>query len=73
MQQMKKMGGMGSILAMMPGMGGTAQADVDMAWRREDPCARVEAMILSMTPEERANPDLTESFPKDSVSLTARA
>ncbi|MCI8418164.1 MAG: signal recognition particle protein [Lachnospiraceae bacterium] len=54
MNQMKKMGGLTSILSMMPGMG-SQMKDLEAAID-EKKMARIEAMILSMTPEERANP-----------------
>ena len=56
MQQIKKMGGMGSILSMMPGMG-SQLSGVDMD-EGEKSMRRVESIILSMTKEERANPNL---------------
>lgn len=56
MQQIKKMGGMGSILSMMPGVG-SQLAGVDMD-EGERSMHRVESIILSMTKEERANPGL---------------
>lgn len=54
MQQVKKMGGIGDILNMMPGMGGQLK-DVDID---ENALSSTEAIIYSMTKEERANPDL---------------
>ena len=54
MRQMNKMGGIGEILKMIPGMGGKlkgAQLPDDRSMKH------VEAMILSMTPEERRRPD----------------
>ena len=54
MQQIRKMGGMGSILSMMPGVG-SQLAGVDMD-EGERSMHRVESIILSMTKEERANP-----------------
>ncbi len=56
MNQMKKMGGMASILSMMPGMGLKAK-ELEAAMD-EKKMARIEAIILSMTPQERANPDI---------------
>lgn len=53
MAQMQKMGGLASIMSMMPGMGGKNMPEVD-----EKQLHRIEAMIYSMTPEERANPKL---------------
>ncbi|WP_230397322.1 signal recognition particle protein [Novisyntrophococcus fermenticellae] len=56
MNQMKKMGGIGSVLGMFPGMNGKLQ-DIEGAIDEKD-LARKEAIIYSMTPQERANPDL---------------
>lgn len=56
MQQMRKMGGLSSILGMMPGMGIKA-SDLEGAID-EKQLARTEAIVLSMTPVERANPKL---------------
>ncbi len=54
MNQMKKMGGLTDLLGMIPGVGNQLK-DVDID---EKQMARVEAMILSMTPDERSNPDI---------------
>jgi signal recognition particle subunit SRP54 len=53
MRQMKKMGPMKNVLSKMPGMARQLK-DVDIDDRRVD---RAEAIILSMTPEERARPE----------------
>jgi signal recognition particle subunit SRP54 len=56
MKQVRKMGPLSGILGMLPGMGAMKQlknADVD-----EKELDRVEAIILSMTPRERANPGI---------------
>ncbi len=56
MRQVRKMGPLSGLIGMLPGMGAMKQlknADVD-----EGELDRVEAIILSMTPEERANPAL---------------
>jgi signal recognition particle subunit SRP54 len=56
MRQVRKMGPLSGLLGMMPGMGAMKQlknADVD-----EGELNRVEAIILSMTPAERANPGM---------------
>ena len=55
MHQIKKMGGMASIMSMMPGMGQLGNIDMD---ENEKSMSRIEAIILSMTPAERANPSL---------------
>ncbi|MCR4741161.1 MAG: signal recognition particle protein [Lachnospiraceae bacterium] len=61
MTQMKKMGGLSSILSMMPGMGGMMggiKAD-DLESQLDDKkMSRIEAIILSMTKEERRDPEL---------------
>jgi signal recognition particle subunit SRP54 len=56
MRQVRKMGPLSGIIGMLPGMGGMKQlknADID-----EGELDRLEAIILSMTPAERANPGL---------------
>ena len=63
MNQMKNMGGISKILSMMPGMGGAQMKQIEDAID-EKQMARIEAMILSMTPKERANPDHPESVPQ---------
>ncbi len=55
--QMKKMGGLASILGMMPGMGGMKLPEFDEA-EAEKGMKRTESIIYSMTPEERRNPSL---------------
>ncbi len=56
MKQMRNMGGLSSILGMLPGMG-MKTADLEGAID-EKQLARTEAIILSMTPAERKNPKL---------------
>ena len=53
MQQMKKMGGLSSILSMMPGMGLPSDLEID-----DDALKGTEAIIYSMTIEERTNPNI---------------
>ncbi len=57
MGQMKKMGGLTSVLGMMPGLGGAKMPEIDEA-AAEKSMARTEAIIYSMTPKERQNPSL---------------
>ncbi|MCI9417030.1 MAG: signal recognition particle protein [Eubacterium sp.] len=57
MNQMKKMGGLTSILGMMPGMGGMKMPEIDES-EAEKGMKRTESIIYSMTPEERRNPSL---------------
>ncbi|OGO59717.1 MAG: signal recognition particle protein [Chloroflexi bacterium RBG_16_72_14] len=56
MRQMQKMGPMGQLMSMIPGMGGMAK-DAQAAVDRGD-LRRVEAIILSMTPRERRDPSI---------------
>jgi signal recognition particle subunit SRP54 len=56
MQQLKKMGPIGQLLEMMPGMGGAAK-EAQQAVERGD-LKRVEAIIQSMTIEERRDPEI---------------
>lgn len=69
MQQIRKMGGMGSILYMMPGVG-SQLAGVDMD-EGERSMHRVESIILSMTKEERANPGLINPSRKQRIAKGA--
>ena len=55
LQQIRKMGPLQSILGMMPGFAGQQLKDMKVDERELD---RVEAIILSMTPEERRQPEL---------------
>ncbi len=54
LQQIKKMGNVKDLMGMIPGMG-KAMKDVDI---QDDAFKHVEAIILSMTPAERSNPNL---------------
>lgn len=64
MNQIKGMGGIGDILSMMPGMGSQFK-DVQVD---ENQMKRTEAMILSMTAQERANPDLMNPSRKKRIA-----
>lgn len=68
MNQIKKMGGIGSIMSMMPGMG---QMKGGMPEVDESAMSRVEAIILSMTTEERANPALMNMSRKQRIARGA--
>ncbi|HIU74353.1 MAG TPA: signal recognition particle protein [Candidatus Pelethocola excrementipullorum] len=69
MEQMKKMGGIGSVLGMFPGMSGKLQ-DIESAIDEKD-MARKEAIIYSMTPKERSNPDLLNPSRKARIAKGA--
>ena len=67
MEQMQKMGGVNSILGMLPGMG-SQMKDVDIP---DDAFKPTVAMIHSMTAEERANPDLINPSRKKRIAKGA--
>ncbi len=69
MSQMKKMGGLSSVLSMLPGMGAQMK-DLENAID-EKAMARTEAIILSMTPAERSNPDLLNPSRKSRIAKGA--
>jgi len=60
LQQVKKMGNVKDLMGMMPGMG-KAMKDVDID---DDAFKYIEAIIQSMTPKERENPDLMNNSRK---------
>ena len=64
--QMKSMGSMQDILAQMPGGNGLKNIQVD-----ERAMARTEAIILSMTPKERENPNIIGASRKKRISAGA--
>ena len=70
MAQMKKMGGMQEILSMLPGVGGSQMKMIEDAVD-EKAMARTEAIILSMTPKERANPDILNVSRKTRIARGA--
>ena len=69
MKQMRNMGGLTSILGMLPGMGkqmGDLESMID-----DKQLARTEAIVLSMTPEERKNPKLLNLSRKGRIAKGA--
>ncbi len=70
MSQMKKMGGISSLLSMMPGMGGGKLGDVE-SLVDEGQLARMEAIVLSMTKEERKDPKLLNPSRKHRIAKGA--
>ena len=69
MNQMKNMGGISSVLNMLPGLGNKAK-DIEGMIDEKD-MARKEAIILSMTPKERANPDILNPSRKKRIAQGA--
>ncbi len=66
MQQMKKMGGLSSILSMMPGMGLPKDLEID-----DDALKPTEAIIYSMTKKERTNPSIINPSRKKRIAAGA--
>jgi signal recognition particle subunit SRP54 len=66
MVQMKSMGSMQDILAQLPGGAGMKNIQVD-----EKAMARTEAIILSMTPKERENPNIIQASRKRRIAAGA--
>ena len=67
LEQIKKMGNMKDLLSMIPGMGKQIK-DLDI---NDETFKGVEAMINSMTPEERGNPDLIDMSRKKRIAKGA--
>ena len=70
MKQMKKMGGLSSILGMMPGLN-AKQMDQITSEDGEKKMKQMEAMILSMTAKERKNPDILSPSRKRRIAAGA--
>jgi len=72
LRSIKKLGSVGSIMKLIPGLGGMAEklsgAGVD-----DNMLKRHEAMLLSMTPKERANPEIILAGRKKRIAAGAGA
>lgn len=64
LQQVKKMGNVKDLMGMIPGMG-KAMKDVEI---EDDAFKHIEAIIYSMTPKERENPDLINASRKNRIA-----
>jgi signal recognition particle subunit SRP54 len=64
LQQIKKMGNLKDLMGMIPGMG-KAIKDIDI---NDDTFKGIEAMIKSMTPQERTNPDTINPSRKQRIA-----
>ena len=69
MKQMRNMGGLSSILSMMPGLGAKGAQLESMVDEKQ--LARMEAIVLSMTPQERRNPKLLNPSRKHRIAKGA--
>jgi signal recognition particle subunit SRP54 len=63
--QLKKMGSLESVMSMIPGMNSSALKDAKID---EGMLVHTEAIILSMTPKERVNPDIITSSRKKRIA-----
>jgi signal recognition particle subunit SRP54 len=66
LQQIKKMGPLDSILSMIPGLGGKVMKGLSID---EKAMVRVEAMIKSMTKEERLKPHIIDGSRRKRIAL----
>jgi signal recognition particle subunit SRP54 len=71
MDQMKKRGSMKSIMGMIPGMGNMAKQIGDMDLENSSEMKAIKAMVSSMTPKERENPDLLNNTRKRRLAAGA--
>ncbi|MGN1167510.1 MAG: signal recognition particle protein [Lachnospiraceae bacterium] len=74
--QMKNMGGLGNVMSMLPGMGAMGMGkmkgmDEEQTAQAEKKMARIEAIIYSMTLEERRNPDVLNPSRKHRIAKGA--
>lgn len=65
--QMKRMGGLGALMGMLPGLGKLAK-QAEGAGVNDKTLGRMEAIILAMTPKERAKPELLNAKRKIRVA-----
>jgi len=71
MEQMKKLGSMKSIMGMIPGMGNMAKQIGDMDLENSSEMKQIKALVASMTPKERENPDLLNNMRKRRLAAGA--
>ena len=71
MESMKKMGSMKSLMGMIPGMGNMAKALKDFDLENSDEIKQIKALVNSMTPKERENPDLLNNSRKQRLAKGA--
>ena len=66
MEQMNKLGPLGKILKMIPGMPKISEEDQEKAQAQ---MKKVRAIIYSMTPKERKNPEIIKNSRKQRIAL----
>ena len=69
LSMMSKLGSMKSILGMIPGMSGMMGQLKDVDFENSKEIVRIKALISSMTPKERENPDLLNPSRKKRISM----
>ena len=65
-ETLKKMGGAGALMNMLPGAGKLRMNEADIDEKRLE---RIKAIILSMTPKERDNPQIINSPRKRRIAM----
>ena len=68
MESMKKMGSMKSLIGMIPGMSGMAGALKDFDLDNSQELKQIKAMVSSMTPKEREDPELLNNSRKQRIA-----
>jgi signal recognition particle subunit SRP54 len=68
LQQMQKMGGLSSLMGMLPGMSGAQMQQLKKAKLDDSVVKRQLAMLSSMTPTERKKPDLIKASRKQRIA-----
>ncbi|SFV74621.1 Signal recognition particle, subunit Ffh SRP54 (TC 3.A.5.1.1) [hydrothermal vent metagenome] len=68
MESLKKMGSMSSLMSMIPGMGNMSKAMKDFDFDNSKEIKNIKAMVSSMTPKERENPDLLNNSRKQRIA-----
>ncbi len=65
--QVEKIGGLGGVLGMLPGMG-KMKEQISKSGVNDKTIKRQRAMIMSMTPQERRNPDILKASRKKRIA-----
>ncbi len=68
MESMKKMGGMKSLMGMIPGMGNMSKALKDFDMENSSELKNIKSMVSSMTVKERENPELLNNSRKQRIA-----
>ncbi|MES2985078.1 MAG: signal recognition particle protein [Pseudomonadota bacterium] len=69
MRQIGKMGGLGGVMSLMPGIGKLKDAMANTPMPDDKAIKRQEAIILAMTPAERAKPDLLNASRRRRIAI----